>query len=172
MKKKLIAFLLIVQTLLSSMAFAAEKDIPRIYGEISDNGIDIAVRVAPTLPQIEQILSTQTVLIQTPNRNLWKSPEGLVYGPDYIFGNRALHVLSHTHQDPTKPQHSVFINANKDWVFNLVDEGWRTKGAPLPNNPGAYVVNMNRRIGTLGEYKLMIIVRPGTNKIITAYPRF
>jgi len=40
----------------------------------------------------------------------------------------------------------------------------------LLNDPGAYVVPMERIIGTAGEQKLKIIVRPGTNQIITAYP--
>jgi hypothetical protein len=40
----------------------------------------------------------------------------------------------------------------------------------LPNDPGAYVVSMGRTIGTAGETNIKIIVRPGTNQIITAYP--
>jgi hypothetical protein len=47
-------------------------------------------------------------------------------------------------------------------VLGVVDEAWRAKGSPLPNDPGAYVVSMGRTIGTA--------VRPGTNQIITAYP--
>lgn len=43
-------------------------------------------------------------------------------------------------------------------------------GAPLPNDPGAYIVPMGRTVGTAGESAVKIIVRPGTNQIITAYP--
>ena len=51
-----------------------------------------------------------------------------------------------------------------------MDEAWSVKGSPLVNDPGAYVVNMNKIIGTNGETSIKIIVRPGTNQIITAYP--
>jgi len=52
----------------------------------------------------------------------------------------------------------------------LVDEGWKLRGAPLPGDPGAFVVPMGRTVGTAGETALKIIVRPGTNQIVTAYP--
>ena len=44
------------------------------------------------------------------------------------------------------------------------------RGNPLPNDPGAFVIPMNRVVGTGGETSIKIITRPGTNEIITAYP--
>ena len=71
--------------------------------------------------------------------------------------------------NPSKTTHSVFSVDRKE-VLGVVDEAWRAKGSPLPNDPGAYVVSMGRTIGTAGETNIKIIVRPGTNQIITAYP--
>lgn len=45
------------------------------------------------------------------------------------------------------------------------------RGAPLPDDPGAYIVAMGgRTVGIAGETAIRIVVRPGTNKIITAHP--
>ncbi|WP_160323679.1 hypothetical protein [Defluviitalea phaphyphila] len=43
------------------------------------------------------------------------------------------------------------------------------KGNPLANDPGAYLVDMGRTIGTNGETAIKIIVKPGKLEIITAY---
>lgn len=85
-----------------------------------------------------------------------------------MHGNRVQHVLDHAVPNPNKTTHSVF-NVERKEVLGLIDEAWLKKGNPLPNDPGAYVVPMGRIIGTGGENGIKIIVRPGTNKIITAY---
>lgn len=79
------------------------------------------------------------------------------------------HVLEHASSNPNKLNHTVF-DVPRNHVLSLVDEAWSVKGSPLVNDPGAYVVNMNKIIGTNGETSIKIIVRPGTNQIITAYP--
>lgn len=103
-------------------------------------------------------------------KDTWTSTAGLVYGPDKNFGNRVQHVLAHTAPDPTKPIQTVF-SVNKNELLGLVDEAWLKKGNPLPNDPGAYLVDMGKVIGTNGETTIKIIVKPGTNQIITAYPK-
>ena len=79
------------------------------------------------------------------------------------------HVLDHTVPNPSKTTHSVF-NVDRKEVLGLVDEAWLAKGNPLLNDPGTYIVPMGRTVGTAGESNVKIIVRPGTNKIITAFP--
>jgi len=55
-------------------------------------------------------------------------------------------------------------------VLPLLDEAWPKRSNPLANNSGVYIVDMGRIIGVDGETAIKIIVRPGTNKIITAFP--
>jgi len=99
----------------------------------------------------------------------WTTPAGIDYGPGSVHGNRVQHVLDHAVPNPNKTTHSVFI-VDRAEILALVDEAWLVKGNPLPNDPGAYLVPMGRVVGAAGETSVKIIVRPGTNKIITAYP--
>ncbi|AOS74020.1 adhesin [Pseudomonas fluorescens] len=99
----------------------------------------------------------------------WTTPAGLDYGQGSVQGNRVLHVLEHAEPNPAKTTHSVFSMDRKE-ILGAVDEAWRKKGSPVSGDPGAYVVPMGRPIGTTGETSIKIIVRPGTNKVITAYP--
>ena len=80
------------------------------------------------------------------------------------------HVLAHTQPDSSKPRHTVF-NVDRSNVIGLVDEAWNKKGIPLPNDPGAYLVDMGRVIGTNGETKIRIVVRPNTNNVVSVYPQ-
>lgn len=98
------------------------------------------------------------------------SPEGLRYGYDKKFGNRVDHVLDHTVQNPQKPIHTVF-NTKGDDVLKLVDEAWRRRGMPEPNDASAFVVDMGRPIGTNGETRIRLVVDTSTNDVITAYPQ-
>lgn len=52
----------------------------------------------------------------------------------------------------------------------LIDEAWKKRGLPVFGDPGTYVVNMGRQVGTKGETFIRIIVVPNTGKIISAYP--
>ena len=99
----------------------------------------------------------------------WTTPAGLDYGQGSAQGNRVLHVLEHARPNPAKTTHSVFSMDRKE-ILGAVDEAWLKKGSPVVGDPGAYVVPMGRVIGTSGETSIKIIVRPGTSKVITAYP--
>jgi len=102
--------------------------------------------------------------------NVWDSAGGLRYaGADRAGLNRVQHVLRHAEPDATRATHSVF-NVGRNKTLGLVDEAWGMRGNPLPNDPGAYIVPMARTVGTAGENAVKIIVRPGTNEIITSYP--
>ncbi|WP_218048812.1 DUF637 domain-containing protein [Curvivirga aplysinae] len=98
------------------------------------------------------------------------SPAGLKYGYDKNFGNRVDHVLAHTYPNPNKKNHTVF-NAKGDDALALVDEAWSKRGASLPNDSNAFLVNMGRAVGTAGETSIRVVVDPKTNNIITAYPQ-
>ncbi|MEZ6119641.1 MAG: polymorphic toxin-type HINT domain-containing protein [Pirellulaceae bacterium] len=108
-------------------------------------------------------------LIFEAGSNTWKSPAGLIYGQGSKQGNRVKHVLEHLVPDPSKAKHSIF-NVDRTKVIGLIDEGWAKRGAHVVGDPGAYVVDMGRAIGTAGETHLRIIVRPGTTEVISAYP--
>ncbi|WP_411384042.1 hypothetical protein ACK3BK_07655 [Pseudomonas sp. L7] len=99
----------------------------------------------------------------------WTTPAGLDYGQGSVQGNRVLHVLEHAEPNPAKTTHSVFSMDRKE-ILGAVDEAWLKKGSPVVGDPGAYVVPMGRALGTSGETSIKIIVRPGTNQVITAYP--
>ncbi len=100
----------------------------------------------------------------------WKSSAGLIYGeglPNQV--NRVEHVLMHTVPNPSKTVHTVF-NVARDKVLGLVDEAWLARGAPVPGDPGAFIVPMGRVVGTAGETAVKVIVMPGTSEILTSYP--
>lgn len=100
----------------------------------------------------------------------WTTPEGLIYEQGSNHGNRIKHVLEHTVPNPNKPTHTLF-NVDRNEVLGLLDEAWGgARGVALPNDPGAYVVPMGRAVGQGGETSIKIVVRPGTSKVITAYP--
>ena len=104
-----------------------------------------------------------------PATKSWKSKEGLVYGQGSKHGNRVEHVLAHTKPDPKKPIHSVF-NVDKDKVLDLVDQAWSKRKNKVPGEPGAFIISMKKVIGANGERRIKIVVEPGTDKVITAYP--
>jgi len=102
-------------------------------------------------------------------KDIWESPKGLVNGYDRKFGDRVQHVLAHAEPNKKKLFHTIF-NCAKNDILKLIDEAWSLKNLPLKEDPGAYVINMGRQIGTKGETGIKIIVKPGTSEIITAYP--
>lgn len=123
-----------------------------------------------SIPTPETGLAKASIsLVYDKVERVWKTPAGLDYGIGSVHGNRVKHVLDHAVPNPSKPKHTVF-NVERDQVLALVDEAWRLRGQPLSNDPGSYVVSMNKVVGTTGETRIKIVVRPGTNKLITAYP--
>ena len=78
------------------------------------------------------------------------------------------HVLDHLVANSKKAKHSVF-NVERNKIIGLIDEAWAKRGAHVPGDPGAYVIDMGRAIGTAGERHIRVIVRPGTTEVISAY---
>lgn len=142
---------------------SAASDIPS-----ASIGSNLPVRQGTPIKQTVNKLSPIKLTFDKITRT-WTSPKGLDYGQGSKQGNRVKHVLEHASSNPNKLSHTVF-DVPRNHVLSLVDEAWNVKGSPLVNDPGAYVVNMNKIIGTNGETSIKIIVRPGTNQIITAYP--
>ncbi|MGW2016705.1 polymorphic toxin-type HINT domain-containing protein [Streptomyces sp. NPDC001927] len=101
----------------------------------------------------------------------FQSPGGLIYGPGSEHKHRVPHVMEHTRPDPSKLTHSVFKDTDQADVLSLIDEGWSKRGAPHPKDPARYIVPMGREVGTAGEKNLRIVVVPGTNRVITAFPQ-
>ncbi len=104
----------------------------------------------------------------------WQSQAGLFYGMGSKEGNRVKHVFEHLKPNPDKPIHSVF-ETDKAGLIILIDEAWQKRDGAYTkaqsNGNRIYDVDMERRIGTNGEYIIRIVVRDGSEKIITAYPK-
>lgn len=103
----------------------------------------------------------------------WTSPAGLVYEQGSAHGNRVLHVLDHAVPNPSKPVHSVF-NVSRSEVLGLLDEAWLARAGPgtvQKNGNRVWVVEMGRQVGTSGQTAIQIVVRDGTSRIVTAYPK-
>jgi hypothetical protein len=99
----------------------------------------------------------------------WTSAGGLEYGSGSVHGSRIKHVLAHGVPDPSKLVHTVFSGSPRD-IFATVDAAWGSRGVSVPGDPGKFIVPMGRVVGTSGETSVTVIVRPGTNQIITAFP--
>ncbi|SRR5260221_8273834 len=70
----------------------------------------------------------------------------------------------------TEERKRTFFNVPREQIISLIDEAWIMKDAPLTNDPGAYIINMKKTVGTHGESAIKIIVKPDTAEIKTAYP--
>ncbi len=139
-----------------------------MYDGIFDATVDIAIGFAVGgIGKVVRGVSRTLGKLKFLGSNKWESSGGLIYGFDPKVGNRVKHVLAHTAEDISKKSHSVFSVPKKD-VLALVDEAWILKGKPV--SPGNYVVEMGRVIGTRGETSIKLVVVPGTNEIITAFP--
>ena len=118
------------------------------------------------------------------------SPAGLVYKAR-SHEHRTAHVLRHAKDDPGRPVHGVFDDANADDIFRLIDEAYKmiksnsrqvSKERSDANKSyrASYTIDMKRRIGYRGgrsgnrdgkpaSYKMKLIIDNG-NQVITAYP--
>ena len=144
------------------------RDSPELAGIMSDRSVDGRL-LARLKAGFERQGAGGLGKLRPIGPGTLESGGGLVYGPDAVFGNRVRHVLAHTAPDVSKRVHSVF-SVERNRVLELVDEAWRMRGAPLPDDPGAFIVPMGRTVGTAGETAVKIIVERGTNWIVTAYP--
>lgn len=120
--------------------------------------------------------------------NTWVSPAGMRYsGRDAQGLTRKAHVLRHAQDQPDRPgSHGVF-DANGDEVFKVIDEAWGNieKKNLRPRTEAdsqTYTVPMGRRVGYLGGkngarrnhpalHTVFIVVRRGTQEVITAFPK-
>jgi hypothetical protein len=102
------------------------------------------------------------------------SPGGLVWDMGSREGNRFAHVMEYLAENPNKPLHTVFDVQGSADLVPLLDEAWLAKGAytvdPRSGNWN-YVVDLGRKVGTTGETKILIAVKPGTSEVITAFPK-
>ncbi|MEX3099813.1 MULTISPECIES: polymorphic toxin-type HINT domain-containing protein [unclassified Streptomyces] len=101
------------------------------------------------------------------------SPAGLVYGPDRKHGHKLNHVLEHMIEKPDRVTHTVFAGKMEpDELYTLIDEAWamRAKATRYPNDAFAFVIPMNKIIGTKGEMYMRIAADPQTNLLLSAYP--
>jgi hypothetical protein len=105
----------------------------------------------------------------------WQSPGGLIFdvAPANRQGHRVSHVFTHTvpgWNGRPPADHSVFSVARDD-LLPLLDEAWSRRPPVNPNDPGAFLVDMGRAVGTNGQTKINLVVRPNTAEVITAYPQ-
>ncbi len=104
----------------------------------------------------------------------WSTAGDLFYGMGSKHGNRIYHVFAHLEEDESKPVHSVFLGDEAS-LLALLDEAWAKRDSAFTeaqsNGNRVYDIDMERVIGTDGEEEIRIVVRDGTNKLITAYPR-
>ena len=118
----------------------------------------------------------------------WVSPAGMRYkGRDAKGLSRKDHVLRHAKDQPSRAgSHGVF-DANGDAVFAVIDEAWakiKSKNIRPKTEGGSqtYTVPMGRRVGYLGGQngarrkkpalkKVFIVVRKGTQDVVTAFPK-
>ena len=131
---------------------------------------------------------TKTFKLKQVGKLTWISPAGRKYaGRDPEGRTRVEHVLRHAADEPRRAgSHGVFDGGN-DQALATVDEAWKlAKQKKIkPKNEGrtsAYTISMGHRVGFLGGQtgkrrkhpgltKVFIVVRTGTNEIITAFPR-
>lgn len=116
-----------------------------------------------------QFSKTLTPLSESLAETSWISKEGLIYGPDKKFGTRINHILQHTKPNAAKLNHTVFTVADAE-LLDLIDFAWSKRGIALADDPGTYIIELEKIIGTKGEKAIKIVVVPGTSQIITAYP--
>ncbi|WP_052265455.1 hypothetical protein [Ruegeria sp. ANG-R] len=154
------------ETHVASLGFGVGFDAP-------NNGVPSSwTQLNPAGAQINR--PTGFTTYRTPDGDMVHvSPSGLQYGADPKFGNRVDHVLDHTAPNPSKPVHSVF-NAQGDDALRIVDDAWVNRTGPgtlQSNGNRTWTVDLGRPIGTNGQTSIQIVVRDGTNEIITAFPK-
>ena len=145
------------------------KSITQVFQEVTNDVIKNNPSPSNTLVQGATVDTGLFSNLKLIGDNIWQSPGRLIYGRDEKFGNRFNHILEHLVPNSAKKMHSVF-SVSRDKIVELLDEAWAMRGKPLVLDPGAYLVDMKRIIGTNGESAIRIVVKPGTTEIITAYP--
>lgn len=150
-------------------------------------GIDPQGYVANPLAASDPLGLVPCTLTQT-GPNTYRSPGGLVYGPDLgnnPFPNRYDHVMNHANDIPNRTQHGVFSSTNGNDVVRMVDDAYsRAQSGNAftlqQGNKTVHYVNMGQPVGYIGGVPggqsghpqvnyIQLVLRNG-NEVITAYP--
>ena len=149
---------------------------------------DIEISETNAKPAGEKAERPTAVELKSIGRDAWISPAGLRYvGRDPQGLSRKDHVLRHAKDQPGRDgPHGVF-DGGEDLAFAWIDEAWQKakKEKIRPDREtgrDAYTISMGRRVGYLGGKtgaerrnppltKIFIVVREGTDEVITAFPR-
>jgi RHS repeat-associated protein len=119
--------------------------------------------------------------------NTYRSPGGLVYGPDPSpqFTNRIDHVLNHATDIPNRNQHGVFNSSHGNDVVRIVDDAYARvqsgNAVSIPQgNRVVHFVNMGQPVGYVGgipggqsghpQVNYVQLVVENGNQVITAFP--
>jgi hypothetical protein len=131
-----------------------------------------------TIPKIAKDLTDEAIaagkLVKN-GVNDWTSAGGLRYvGTDPAGRNRIEHITGHLTVDASKTTQSIFtVPANK--LLALIDEAWIKRGGMQgivrKNGNVEYSIDTGRVIGTRGETTMLIVIKNGTNQVITAFPK-
>jgi filamentous hemagglutinin len=140
---------------------------------IAKLGVKVAFKNGDTILEIGEQAAKGTKLKYDNVTKSWESPAGLIYEQSSKDGNRIKHVLEHLKENPNKPLHTIFNVESRD-LLGVVDEAWKKRTGPgllQGNGNRVWQVNLGRAIGTQGETSVQIVVKDGTNKLITAFPK-
>ncbi|NKY39211.1 hypothetical protein [Cellulomonas septica] len=111
----------------------------------------------------------------------FRSPGGLIYGPDPHFDSRVEHVLNHATDQPQRSKHGVFTED----PLAATDEAWAIarRGPVVSFTNGdrtSYYVNMQRDVGYVGgepgstaghpKVSYMVLGIENGNHVITSFP--
>ncbi len=105
----------------------------------------------------------------------YRTDSGLVLRPipgsAYEESHRLTHLLAHGLASEAKPNHSVFLGGTRD-IVDLISRAWARHPLPTLDDSLRFEVDMgNEVVGTRGERRLALIVKPGPPAyLITAYP--
>ncbi|HEU5110494.1 MAG TPA: polymorphic toxin-type HINT domain-containing protein, partial [Micromonosporaceae bacterium] len=103
------------------------------------------------------------------------TPAGLIYGPGSVHGHRIFHVLAHGSPDPSKPLHTVFHLRPGESILGMLDEAWVARDGTMlvgitdDGARAAWMIRMDRPIGTAGETHICLIIA-NLDEVITAFP--
>lgn len=118
--------------------------------------------------------------------DVFKSTNGLIYGPGSKEGHRLKHVMQHASDNPNKPIHGVF-DGDQEEILKLIDLAYakvKQNSRDVSNSPSgnrnAYTVDMKKRVGFVGGktgkkrnhppcYKISLVLEG--DRVVTAYPR-
>jgi hypothetical protein len=115
-----------------------------------------------------------------------ESPAGLIYSPGPQGEHRVDHVMRHSKDEPSRPQHGVF-NGSRDEILKLLDDAFqmikqnsRQVSKQSDGNRTEYTVRFDRAIGYEGGRSGMRNNFPKVNRlrlvledgkyVVTAYP--